>query len=249
MGKLLDSLTPKLEEFIVKQHIFFVGTAMKEGRVNVSPKGMDTFKVISKNKVIWLNLTGSGNETATHIQESNRMTIMFCSFEGKPLILRLYGKAKAYHPRDTQFHDYLKEFSETTGARQIFELDIDNLFESFDTLYFIHTTRDTNNRIIIESAWYDKNIEIIKPMPLPKDSIDYRYEDMKVNVSGSAVSVKDAFPGEKLKIWEVSHFSPQAAYRFFDTTSAINYLNNEFAFESFKFTIALEWTCRNFSRF
>lgn len=125
MGKLLDSLTPKLEEFIVKQHIFFVGTAMKEGRVNVSPKGMDTFKVISKNKVIWLNFTGSGNETATHIQESNRMTIMFCSFEGKPLILRLYGKAKAYHPRDTQFHDYLKEFSETAGARQIFELDID----------------------------------------------------------------------------------------------------------------------------
>ena len=64
MGKLLDSLTPKLEEFIVKQHIFFVGTAMKEGRVNVSPKGMDTFKVINENKVIWLNLTGSGNETA-----------------------------------------------------------------------------------------------------------------------------------------------------------------------------------------
>lgn len=69
---------------------------------------------------------------------------------------------------------------------------------------------------------------------LSYDRQDYNiYEDMKVNVSGSAVSVKDAFPGEKLKIWEVSHFSPQAAYRFFDTTSAINYLNNEFAFESF----------------
>ena len=125
MGKQQDSLTPKLEAFIAKQHIFFVGTAMKEGRVNVSPKGMDTFKVISKNKVIWLNLTGSGNETATHIQESNRMTIMFCSFEGKPLILRLYGKAIAYHPRDLKFHEYLKEFSETAGARQVFELDVD----------------------------------------------------------------------------------------------------------------------------
>ena len=125
MGKQLESLTTKLEEFIAKQHIFFVGTAMKDGRVNVSPKGMDTFKVINANKAIWLNLTGSGNETATHIQESNRMTIMFCSFEGKPLILRLYGKAKGYHSRDPQFHEYIKCFSETVGTRQIFELDID----------------------------------------------------------------------------------------------------------------------------
>jgi len=125
MGKQLESLTSKLEEFIAKQHIFFVGTAMKDGRVNVSPKGMDTFKVINTNKAIWLNLTGSGNETATHIQESNRMTIMFCSFEGKPLILRLYGKAKGYHSRDPQFQEYIKCFSETAGARQIFELDID----------------------------------------------------------------------------------------------------------------------------
>ena len=125
MGKQLESLTSKLEEFIAKQHIFFVGTAMKDGRVNVSPKGMDTFKVINANKAIWLNLTGSGNETATHIQESNRMTIMFCSFEGKPLILRLYGKAKGYHSRDPQFQEYIKYFSETAGARQIFELDID----------------------------------------------------------------------------------------------------------------------------
>jgi len=125
MGKQQDSLTPKLEEFIAKQHIFFVGTAMKEGRVNISPKGMDTFKIVNSNKVIWLNLTGSGNETATHIQESNRMTIMFCSFEGKPLILRLYGKAKVYHSNNQKFKEYLKEFSETAGARQVFEIDID----------------------------------------------------------------------------------------------------------------------------
>lgn len=125
MGKQLDSLTPKLKDFIAAQHIFFVGTAMQEGRVNISPKGMDTFKVINANKAIWLNLTGSGNETSTHIQESDRMTVMFCSFKGKPLILRLYGKAKVFHSKDQEFKDYLKQFNETIGARQVFELEID----------------------------------------------------------------------------------------------------------------------------
>lgn len=125
MGKQLDSLTPKLEDFIAKQHIFFVATAMQEGRVNLSPKGMDTLRVVNSTKVLWLNLTGSGNETATHIQSHNRMTIMFCAFEGKPLILRLYGKAKVYHPKDKGFKNNINLFTETVGARQIFELDID----------------------------------------------------------------------------------------------------------------------------
>jgi len=99
MGKKLDSITNELQQFIEKQKVFFVGTAASEGRVNVSPKGTDSFRVINKNKVVWLNLTGSGNETAAHLIRNDRMTIMFCAFEGKPLILRLYGKAKIYHHR------------------------------------------------------------------------------------------------------------------------------------------------------
>lgn len=111
MGKKLDSINATLKEFIENQHIFFVGTAADSGTVNVSPKGMDSFRVINSNKVIWLNLTGSGNETAAHLLKNNRMTILFCAFEGKPLILRLYGSAKIYHPRDTKFNDYIKFFS------------------------------------------------------------------------------------------------------------------------------------------
>lgn len=125
MGKKLESLTPALEKFIEKQHVFFVGTAMKEGRVNVSPKGMDSLRVLGPNKVVWLNLTGSGNETATHLLESDRMTIMFCAFEGAPMILRLYGKAKVYHERDAQFQQYITLFPTYAGARQIIELDFD----------------------------------------------------------------------------------------------------------------------------
>ena len=125
MGKQLDSLTPKLIDFIKHQKLFFVGTARSNGRVNLSPKGMDTLKVVHPNKVIWLNLTGSGNETAAHLLENDRMTIMFCSFDEKPLILRLYGEAKIYHTRDHEFHEYVSSFGSPTGARQIIELDFD----------------------------------------------------------------------------------------------------------------------------
>ncbi len=125
MGKQLDSLNDELIDFIRQQKIFFVGTAASEGKVNVSPKGMDTFRVIDQNKVLWLNLTGSGNETAAHIQQKNRMTIMFCAFEGKPLILRLYGKAKIYHNYDKEWDDLKRHFPEITGTRQIFEMTVE----------------------------------------------------------------------------------------------------------------------------
>ncbi|MCX2720159.1 pyridoxamine 5'-phosphate oxidase family protein [Lentiprolixibacter aurantiacus] len=125
MGKRIKSLTSSLVDFIKDQHIFFVATAMSGGTINLSPKGMDAFRVISPNKVIWLNLTGSGNETATHLQHTPRMTIMFCAFEGKPLILRLYGQASVFHPRDAKYQEYLSHFPETPGSRQIIEMDID----------------------------------------------------------------------------------------------------------------------------
>jgi hypothetical protein len=94
MGNQLKKLNLALKNFIKNQKIFFVGTARTSGTVNVSPKGMDIFKIVNNNKIVWLNLTGSGNETAAHLLENNRMTIMFCSFEKTPLILRLYGKAQ-----------------------------------------------------------------------------------------------------------------------------------------------------------
>jgi len=124
MGKRLAELSPELIEFINKQKMFFVGTAANKGRVNVSPKGMDTFRVLDKNKILWLNLTGSGNETAAHLIKNNRMTIMFCSFEKKPMILRLYGDAEIFHIRDEKFHEYIGLFPEFSGARQIIEMQV-----------------------------------------------------------------------------------------------------------------------------
>ncbi len=126
MAKFYTELDGKLREFIEKQKIFFVGTAAPEGRVNVSPKGLDSLRVLNAKQLIWLNLTGSGNETAAHVLEQARMTLMFCSFEGKPLILRVYGKARAIHARDEEWAEWSALFTEYPGTRQIFLLDVDS---------------------------------------------------------------------------------------------------------------------------
>ena len=123
--KLYDHITKRIEKFIAAQKIFFVATAADHGRINLSPKGMDSFRVIDKNKVLWLNLTGSGNETAAHLLKNDRMTIMFCSFEGKPLILRLYGNARIFHEKDQVYQTHIDMFPRMAGSRQIIEMDVD----------------------------------------------------------------------------------------------------------------------------
>ncbi|MFZ2300801.1 MAG: pyridoxamine 5'-phosphate oxidase family protein [Gallionella sp.] len=125
MAKQYSQLTGDLSDFIRRQKIFFVGTAASDGRVNVSPKGMDTLRVVSANRVVWLNLTGSGNETAAHLLENNRITLMFCSFEGAPLILRLYGQAQVFHPRDAEWECLIPFFMGIPGARQIIDVSIE----------------------------------------------------------------------------------------------------------------------------
>lgn len=127
MGKIYTELSESLCNFITQQKLFFVGTARSTGSVSVSPKGMDTFRIINSKQIVWLNLTGSGNETAAHLLENDRMTIMFCAFEGKPLILRLYGKAKIYHKEDTIYIKHSTLFPNYLGARQIIVLNIDKV--------------------------------------------------------------------------------------------------------------------------
>lgn len=125
MAQRSGELSDKHMEFIRAQKIFFVATAAADGRVNVSPKGMDSLRVLDKQRVIWLNATGSGNETAAHVQELPRMTLMFCAFEGEPLILRLYGQARTIHPGDAEWPALFAQFTPLPGARQIFDLSLD----------------------------------------------------------------------------------------------------------------------------
>ena len=125
MGKHYDGLSERHIEFIAQQKIFFVGTATADSRVNISPKGMNSFRVLSNRRAAWLNVTGSGNETSPHIQHCPRMTIMFCAFEGSPLILRLYGNAKVIHRNDAEWDSLFAMFEPLPGARQIFDLSVD----------------------------------------------------------------------------------------------------------------------------
>ncbi|WP_120497492.1 pyridoxamine 5'-phosphate oxidase family protein [Kiloniella sp. EL199] len=120
-----DKLSDKHCTFIQQQPLFFVATAGKDSRVNLSPKGLDSLRIVSPNRIIWLNVSGSGNETAAHLLDVNRMTLMFCAFEGKALILRVYGQASVLHPRDDGWDEALSNFPKAAGSRQIFDMTID----------------------------------------------------------------------------------------------------------------------------
>jgi Pyridoxamine 5'-phosphate oxidase len=118
-------LNASLISFIMAQPCFFVATAAPDGRVNVSPKGLDSLRVRSETQIVWLNLSGSGNETAAHVRESPRMTLMFCAFDGDAQILRVYGKATCLHPGDPGWDGLIHLFPAMAGSRQIFSLEID----------------------------------------------------------------------------------------------------------------------------
>jgi len=127
MANFYPELNDKLTQFVREQHLFFVATAASSGRINLSPKGMDTFRVLSPKLVGYLDLTGSGAETAAHILADGRITIMFCSFTAKPLILRLYGRGEIIRPNDAKWSDVSNPFPKLMGARQIILLHIDSL--------------------------------------------------------------------------------------------------------------------------
>lgn len=125
MAQRYPELNVAMTEFIQQQQLYFVGTAADEGTINVSPKGCDTLRVLSSNRIVWLNLTGSGNETAAHLLQNGRITLMFCSFTDKPLILRCYGAANTIHPRDATWPQLQPLFPDHPTARQIVDVHID----------------------------------------------------------------------------------------------------------------------------
>lgn len=130
MSQQYDAISDRHRAFIERQPMFFVATAARDGHVNVSPKGLDAFRVLGDNRVAWLNGTGSGNETAAHLLDSNRMTIMFCSFAREPLILRLFGTARTVQPGDDAWEELLEMFPSMPGARQVYDVDVDLVLTS-----------------------------------------------------------------------------------------------------------------------
>ncbi|MCC5966678.1 MAG: pyridoxamine 5'-phosphate oxidase family protein [Natronohydrobacter sp.] len=130
MGTSYSAIDESHAAFIAAQPMFFVATAAREGRVNLSPKGLDALRVLAPDRVIWLNLTGSGNETAAHILDSPRMTLMFCAFNGPPKTLRLYGQARLLHLDTEEGAALAAHFPRYAGTRQIFDLKVDLVHSS-----------------------------------------------------------------------------------------------------------------------
>ena len=122
-----DTLTEKHLEMIGKQPIFFTATAAADGRINLSPKDYDAFRVLSPTRVGYLDLGGSGNETHAHLSVDGRITIMFCNFDRPALILRLYGHGRAVLPQDSEWEALAQHFTLLPGTRQIFVIDVESV--------------------------------------------------------------------------------------------------------------------------
>lgn len=173
MAQQFDALSDRHRRFIEAQPVFFVGTAARDGRVNVSPKGMDTLRVLSPDRLVWLNLTGSGNETAAHLLHRPRMTLMLCSFDSKPLILRVYGTARTIHRPDEDWAELIGLFPPLLGARQLFDLQISTVQTSCG--YAVPQLSLESERELL-TAWAEKKG--------PDGLADYQDKYNRVSIDG-----------------------------------------------------------------
>jgi hypothetical protein len=156
MAKFYSDLDASLQNFIKEQKIFFTATAPQKGRINLSPKGIDTFRCIDNKTVAYLDLTGSGNETSAHLNEDSRMTIMFCSFSDNPLILRLYGQGKVIRPRDKEWQTFYSLFKPLPGERQIIVLEVDSAQTSCGFGVPVYEFKEERKTLI---EWANKKVE------------------------------------------------------------------------------------------
>ena len=175
MAQRYEELSDDHIKFINHQKIFFVGTAANDGTINVSPKGFDSLRVLCPNHIVWMNITGSGNETAAHLSQNNRMTMTFCAFDRSPKILRLYGKAEAIHPRGDWWTELGKLFNPHPSARQYVDFSIELIQTScgFGAPFYDFTEERDNmdkwlevkGRDNIEDYWKEKNQVSLDGLP------------------------------------------------------------------------------------
>ncbi len=130
MGMHWSEINDDIRDFIEAQRLFFVATAPQDGLINVSPKGVTQLKIPDPKTVVYLDLTGSGNETGAHVTENGRITIMFCAFSGPPNIVRLYGKARIVLPESDDWSELISLFDDVPGIRQMFVIDVQRVSDS-----------------------------------------------------------------------------------------------------------------------
>jgi hypothetical protein len=186
VAETFKAISPQHRAFIEKQRVFFVATAARASRINLSPKGLDSLRVLDQHTVVYLDLTGSGNETAAHLKADGRLTIMVCAFEGPPMILRLYGRGRVL-PRgggeyaallDAQFGG-----EEHVGARQMIQLDVEGVQTSCG--YAVPNLAFRAERPGLD-AWAEKKG--------PVGLVAYRAEHNQVSIDGLPSGFVEAAP-------------------------------------------------------
>jgi hypothetical protein len=177
MAKFYPRLDDGLQKFIGEQKMFFTATAPAAGRINLSPKGMDTFRCLDGGRrVAYLDLTGSGNETAAHLSENGRMTVMFCSFSEQPLILRIYGRGRVVRPGDGEWARLRPHFPALPGERQIVLLEVESAQTSCGFAVPVYELKEERRRLV---EWgLSKGEEGLR---------DYRREKNRVSIDGRPV--------------------------------------------------------------
>ena len=183
MAKVFDSITEELQKFIANQQMFFVATAplSSTGHVNLSPKGLESFRILSPHKVAYLDLTGSGNETSAHLQENGRITLMFCAFEEPPCILRLYRSGNTILPGNPDWESFCSQFPQIPGTRQIIVADIDRIQTSCGTSVPLYEYQGQRQALVnwavkkgergIKEYHQQKNLISIDGLPTPLSQI------------------------------------------------------------------------------
>ncbi len=132
MGQTFERIPAEFASWIEAQPVFFVASAPADpdAHVNVSPRGLDTFRIVDANRVAWLDLTGSGVETIAHLKADGRITLMFCAFEGSPRIVRLYGRGRVRLPGEDAHDELRPRFPDLPGARAIVDVAVDRVSSS-----------------------------------------------------------------------------------------------------------------------
>ena len=180
MAKFFNKIDDKITRFIGEQRMFFTASAPASGRINLSPKGIDTFRCLDEKTVCYLDLTGSGNETAAHIIENGRLTVMFCSFSGAPLILRLYGTGEVVHQKSAKWDELSALFDDYAGTRQIIVLHVESLQTSCGYGIPLYEYKADRKQLI---EWAERKGE---------DGIDdYRREKNRTSIDGLPTGLYD----------------------------------------------------------
>jgi len=175
MPSVTPTLSAELQSFIEAQHVFFVASAPNGpgGHVNLSPKGIDTFRVLDPARVAYLDFTGSGNETAAHVLQNGRITFMFCAFEKKPMILRLFGQGRAVPPESLEFALLSPHFQQLPGVRQIIVADLTRVQTSCG--FGVPVLKFQSDRDLIQK-WAEKKG--------PEGLREYREKKNRVSIDG-----------------------------------------------------------------